>query len=57
MKNIEIRDLMEIQFPSNPLMSPDGAHTAYVVSKQNERKTAMNRGSVCWTTRRAPRAS
>ena len=38
MKNIEIRDLMEIQFPSNPLMSPDGAHTAYVVSKQNERE-------------------
>ena len=33
MKNIEIRDLMEIQFPSNPLMSPDGSHTAYVVSK------------------------
>ena len=38
MKNIEIRDLMEIQFPSNPLMSPDGAHTAYVGSKQNERE-------------------
>lgn len=38
MKNIEIRDLMEIQFPSNPLMSPDGSHTAYVVSKQNERE-------------------
>ena len=38
MKNIEIRDLMEIRFPSNPLMSPDGAHTAYVVSKQNERE-------------------
>ena len=27
-------------------MSPDGAHTAYVVSKQMKRKTAMNRGSV-----------
>ena len=36
MKNIEIRDLMDIRFMSNPRISPDGAYTAYVVSKQNE---------------------
>jgi len=35
MKNITIKDLVDIRFMSNPLLSPNSAHTAYVVSKQN----------------------
>ena len=35
MKNIEIRDLFEMRFMSQPRFSPDGAHTAYVSSVQS----------------------
>ena len=38
MKNIEIRDLLEMRFMSQPRFSPDGTRVAYVVSKQNERE-------------------
>ena len=35
MKSIDIQSLMDISFLSCPLLSPDGKHTGYVVSKQN----------------------
>lgn len=35
MKDVTMRDLMDIRFVSEPALSPDGAHTAYVVSCQS----------------------
>ncbi len=38
MKPIDIASLMEIRFVSAPAISPDGAHTAFVSSKQNRKE-------------------
>lgn len=35
MKNVTMRDLMDIRFLSEPALSPDGAHTAFVSSVQS----------------------
>ncbi|MBQ3424332.1 MAG: S9 family peptidase [Clostridia bacterium] len=44
MKPIDIPSLMEIRFPSGPVISPDGRHAAYIVTRGDQKE---NRYASC----------